>query len=279
MFGGVVIPDSGFSNTTSVQNDFILVDSKKDPICSDPMAQVLLKTQLKQYTADQAGSTEELHAIIQYPPARQVFYEFLCNALCEENLEFYLAVQRLKDFEQNNEEDIFSDSESSTSNIKEKKRSSYALHAMAIDILERFLADTAPKPINIDFYMRENLLKTLESDDPEYLIQNFSEAQNVIYSLLLHDAFPKYRDGKLYKEFRENLLNQEPVDRVNSPDVKKLGKDKWVPDKETSQCMACSISFTLLNRRVCFIIIIIVLLDKVLIVNIEYSIIVEFVGN
>ena len=248
MFGPQAI---GLFSPFAVVPPFVVVDTKRDRVCSDPMAQIFLKTELKSMTSTATPCLEEMSTLVSYPPSREVFYKFLESTYCEENLEFWLAVERLKDYEYfSNEDSLFSDGDQAGIDGNNGSKSTYKVHNIALDILNRFLADTAPKPINVDYTLRERLLSTFESEDSESMISAFADAQGVILALLFHDAYPKFRDSELFREFVDGLLSQTPIIRPMEKETKKVSKQDWIPDKEASQCMVCSISFTLINRRV-----------------------------
>lgn len=239
-----------FAAQTKAEN-FLIVDYSKDKVFLDADEQERYKNILKLFNHKPGTAFEELDAIVHYPSTRESFYKYLCKLYCEENLEFWVAVERLKYSDLDDTEQILSDEELSPKS-KSSRINSYRIHNDGLDILNRFLSDTAAKPINIDGDMRNSLLEVFETDDCQEFMKVFSEAQSTVFSLLLYDSFPKYKESQEYKQIVANIENEDNIETQSSIiKPKKLNKQDWIPDKDAPQCMVCSVTFTLINRRVC----------------------------
>lgn len=218
------------SNQIPAVPTFQIVDSNRDLILQNKKKLQKLYDRLKQ----QLAPSKELYNIILFPQTRIIFYQFLEKNYCEENLEFFIDVQRLRDkykvattrkiiFKSPEEGPISSeeiDIEGKIEEVKEKnqiKSKSYEIHNEGLEILSKYLTDEAIKPINIDFQLRNKLIDSIE-ESIENLLSSFALAQNTIFSLLLMDSFPRFKSYEPYKEFIAAVASNEidPLEFYNS---------------------------------------------------------------
>ena len=207
------------SNQIPAIQEFQLLDNNRDLILQKKKKLQKLCEQFKV----PLSPSKELHTIILFPQTRIMLYQFLEKNYCEENLEFFIDVQRLKDkFKNTTTKKIIKSPDSPMSSeeidiegkieeIKEKnqmKSKSYELHNEGLEILSRYLTDEAIKPINIDFQMRKKLIDSIE-ESIENLLASFTQAQNTIFSLLLMDSFARFKLFEPYKDFLAQVLNNE----------------------------------------------------------------------
>lgn len=227
-------------------------------------------------------SSGDLMAIIRHPYARKCFYAFLASKYCEENLEFFVEVERIKslmhdlELEDLTDDDDDDDDDHASEEQKEckrvKSRQGFQLNQMALRIVNQFLTDNAPKPININYGQRMALLAALDDSNLDNLWNSLTAAQTSIFTLIQHELYPQFKASPAYKEMFSKLkasspedFSQEASDQPPEPHgfmafipslafapetvPQIVDKDKWVRDSEAPRCMVCSQLFTFTFRR------------------------------
>ena len=255
------------------ETSFRVVDEKKDRICKDSHEQEEIFEKLIHFSHTNAPpSATELEYICRHPDSRLLFYNYLKTQHCEENLEFWILVERMKSIPPQEGEEPFSGPTSPLLSPRsghhrqrilethQRSRDSFVIHQAGLTIMDDYLSDMAAKAINIDYRKRAELLDVFESEDTEAIVESFESAQNDVFRLLFDNAFLAFRHDAQYIEFLEgNYHPPRPVTKSppsspssNLPEAqRKMRKEDWIPDKEASNCMACNVPFTLILRRVC----------------------------
>ncbi|KAE9417591.1 hypothetical protein Angca_003476 [Angiostrongylus cantonensis] len=124
------------------------------------------------------------------PKLRQPFQAFLEQQFCAENLNFYVAVERFRDMQFNNEN-------------KASERANFARH-----IYERHFATNSAEPVNVDNSTSKRIRETMEAG--KYPRNTFDLAQYQIFHLLKYDCWPRFlRAGGVQPEFSDEELAEE----------------------------------------------------------------------
>uniref|UniRef100_A0A3Q3X9U3 RGS domain-containing protein n=1 Tax=Mola mola TaxID=94237 RepID=A0A3Q3X9U3_MOLML len=101
-----------------------------------------------------------------------VFRHFLRSEFSDENLDFWLAVERFK-----------------------KTRSANKMATRAAKIYDEFISTTAGRQVNVDSSVRESTYQRLR---PEVNPASFQLAQDQIFSLMETDSYPRFLRSRLY---------------------------------------------------------------------------------
>ncbi|XP_075877007.1 regulator of G-protein signaling 21-like [Nelusetta ayraudi] len=115
---------------------------------------------------------ESLESLLSQKWGQIVFREFLKTEFCEENLDFWLACQDFKNFEEPEE-----------------------LQRRAKNIYEEFVRKDAPKQVNLDFNTSHIISQSLQR--PSALC--FVTAQRKIFSLMENGSFPRFLQSEYYQ--------------------------------------------------------------------------------
>ncbi|VDM52795.1 unnamed protein product [Angiostrongylus costaricensis] len=122
--------------------------------------------------------------VLRDPKLRQPFQAFLEQQFCAENLNFYVAVERFRDMQFNNE-------------------TNFARH-----IYERHFATNSAEPVNVDNSTSKRIRETMEAG--KYPRNTFDLAQYQIFHLLKYDCWPRFlRAGGVQPEFSDEELAEE----------------------------------------------------------------------
>ncbi|EYB97887.1 hypothetical protein Y032_0136g1981 [Ancylostoma ceylanicum] len=128
--------------------------------------------------------------VLRDPKLRQPFQLFLEQQFCAENLNFYVAVERFRDMQFNNES-------------KASERASFARH-----IYERHFAANSTEPVNVDNSTSKRIRETMQGG--KYPRNTFDLAQYQIFHLLKYDCWPRFlRAGGVQPEFSDEELAEE----------------------------------------------------------------------
>ncbi|KAJ1370787.1 hypothetical protein KIN20_032593 [Parelaphostrongylus tenuis] len=128
--------------------------------------------------------------VLRDPKLRQPFQAFLEQQFCAENLNFYVAVERFRDMQFNNEN-------------KASERANFARH-----IYERHFATNSTEPVNVDNSTSKRIRETMEAG--KYPRNTFDLAQYQIFHLLKYDCWPRFlRAGGVQPEFSDEELAEE----------------------------------------------------------------------
>ncbi|ETN70592.1 regulator of G protein signaling domain protein [Necator americanus] len=128
--------------------------------------------------------------VLRDPKLRQPFQLFLEQQFCAENLNFYVAVERFRDMQFNNES-------------KASERASFARH-----IYERHFAANSTEPVNVDNSTSKRIRETMQAG--KYPRNTFDLAQYQIFHLLKYDCWPRFlRAGGVQPEFSDEELAEE----------------------------------------------------------------------
>jgi regulator of G-protein signaling len=103
-----------------------------------------------------------------------VFRKFLCQEHSEENLDFWLACERFK------------------------AAASEDLTQLARDICGQFVADRAPRQVNLSCLTRTQVLEGARAGRPTAAL--FAKAQSRIHTLMENDSYPRFLASPLYAE-------------------------------------------------------------------------------
>uniref|UniRef100_A0A4W3JRG3 RGS domain-containing protein n=1 Tax=Callorhinchus milii TaxID=7868 RepID=A0A4W3JRG3_CALMI len=107
------------------------------------------------------------------------FRTFLKKEFSDENIDFWLACEDYK-----------------------KTKSATKLASKAKKIYSEFIKSNAPKEINIDFVTREAITRNIGT--PTH--SSFDMAQEVIYSLMAKDCYPRFLRSDTYLELLKNKI-------------------------------------------------------------------------
>ena len=162
-------------------------------------------------------SREDLIDIITLPQTRTLFYEYLKERFCEENLEFYVEIERLrvnlieyqanKQAKEDQKAKKGTNNNNNNNNIEQKSREKRAnsngllIQRQLLQILTRYLADNAIKPVNIDYYSRKSLVENLEGHQPNLLLDSLVKVKEEIAILLYNELYIKFRASQELTQF------------------------------------------------------------------------------
>ncbi|XP_040910234.1 regulator of G-protein signaling 21-like [Toxotes jaculatrix] len=126
----------------------------------------------RQETNEASLLGESLETLLSQKCGQIAFRDFLKSEFCEENLDFWLACQEFKTFDSS----------------EERTR-------RAAKIYEEFVSPGSPRQVNVDFYTRELISRSLREPSPSC----FVVAQKKIYSLMANGSFPRFIQSEQYK--------------------------------------------------------------------------------
>ncbi|XP_046914367.2 regulator of G-protein signaling loco [Dermatophagoides farinae] len=131
-----------------------------------------------------------LDQLLRYENGRKLFMEFLRKEFSEENLEFWLECQRLKNM-------IIIDDKSNKTLIKE--------------IYSKYISLNGSKTINIDC----KTLKTIRMNINNPTINIYDQAARHVFELMKNDSYERFLQTSEYRNFRSNL-SMKNTDRLSS---------------------------------------------------------------
>ncbi|XP_070775321.1 regulator of G-protein signaling 21-like [Enoplosus armatus] len=129
---------------------------------------------------------ESLETLLSQKCGQIAFRDFLKSEFCEENLDFWLACQEFKTFDSPEE-----------------------LIRAAASIYEEFVRAESPKQVNLDFYTREIISKSLQQPSPSC----FVVAQRTIYSLMENGSFTRFIQSEQYQVLFDAASKQRGLRR------------------------------------------------------------------
>uniref|UniRef100_A0A669CR57 RGS domain-containing protein n=1 Tax=Oreochromis niloticus TaxID=8128 RepID=A0A669CR57_ORENI len=112
-----------------------------------------------------------------------VFRHFLRSEFSEENLDFWLAVERFK-----------------------KTRPSNKMAARAAKIYDHFISTTAARQVNVDSAIREATNQSLRLGVSS---ASFQLAQEQIFNLMETDSYPRFLKSRLYTQLTAQVKQGE----------------------------------------------------------------------
>uniref|UniRef100_A0A8C7XV82 RGS domain-containing protein n=1 Tax=Oryzias sinensis TaxID=183150 RepID=A0A8C7XV82_9TELE len=121
---------------------------------------------------------ESLEALLTNQYGLAVFRHFLRSEFSEENLDFWLAVERFKN-----------------------TRPFSKMAARAVKIQEEFISANAARQVNVDASVREMTNQSLRLGVTP---TSFQLAQDQIFSLMETDSYPRFLKSRLYAHRPEN---------------------------------------------------------------------------
>ncbi|XP_059998012.1 regulator of G-protein signaling 21 [Lagenorhynchus albirostris] len=124
--------------------------------------------------------SENMDTLLTNQAGLHAFRTFLKSEFSEENVELWLVCEDFK-----------------------KTESAEKIASKAKMIYSEFIEADAPEEINIDFSTRDLISKNIA----ETTLKCFDEAQQVIYSLMTKDSFPRFLKSEIYKK----LVNSKQV--------------------------------------------------------------------
>ncbi|KAH6668294.1 regulator of G-protein signaling [Halenospora varia] len=156
------------------------------------------------------SNTQKLDRILNDAALRLLFRENLRETHCEENLSFYLDVDKfLQSCKTATRVNSLSSGKSSSGNldsVKEAMASTYAIY-------NAFLAPGSPCELNIDHLLRNQLAirmtKAVGQDAAiieilAEVIKLFEEAQLSVFNLMASDSVPKFMQSSKYEQTLQN---------------------------------------------------------------------------
>jgi hypothetical protein len=193
-----------------------------------------LQEEILELSQRDSPSMKELLCVLRHPESRQIFYNFLCKSFCQENLEFWVAVERLK--HEASLPNCFGPLSQPTSpqpspNCSPPREgsplrttstlscNSFTVPRQGLCIMERFLSDSAPMPINIDYQLRSQLLEVMEAEDMHAFVDCFAQAQSVVCHLMFMDSYTRFRNSASFKSFLEGNSPEFPALALEVPTV------------------------------------------------------------
>ncbi|KAH6661762.1 developmental regulator flbA [Halenospora varia] len=156
------------------------------------------------------SNTQELDKILSDAALRLLFRENLRDTHCEENLSFYLDVDK---FLQSCKIVIKANSLSSGTSSPGNLDSARETMASAYGIYNAFLAAGSPGELNIDHSLRNQLAirmtKAVGQDAPMIeslteVTRLFEEAQLSVFELMASDSVPKFMQSSRYEQTLKN---------------------------------------------------------------------------
>eukprot|EP00062_Callorhinchus_milii_P010885 gi/632956298/ref/XP_007893888.1/ PREDICTED: regulator of G-protein signaling 21 [Callorhinchus milii] len=117
--------------------------------------------------------SESVDSLLAHKSGQAAFRTFLKKEFSDENIDFWLACEDYK-----------------------KTKSATKLASKAKKIYSEFIKSNAPKEINIDFVTREAITRNIGT--PTH--SSFDMAQEVIYSLMAKDCYPRFLRSDTYLE-------------------------------------------------------------------------------
>uniref|UniRef100_A0A8C7XTU9 RGS domain-containing protein n=1 Tax=Oryzias sinensis TaxID=183150 RepID=A0A8C7XTU9_9TELE len=121
---------------------------------------------------------ESLEALLTNQYGLAVFRHFLRSEFSEENLDFWLAVERFKN-----------------------TRPFSKMAARAVKIQEEFISANAARQVNVDASVREMTNQSLRLGVTP---TSFQLAQDQIFSLMETDSYPRFLKSRLYAQLADH---------------------------------------------------------------------------
>ncbi len=169
-----------------------------------------------------------LQELVKRPECQTFFYNYLRTHLCAENLDFVQAVDRFK-------------------RAQEREQGFAPIVALATAIYERFIAESAPAPINVSAARRELLEDSLTARDAKaFPIDLFDpEVVACMNEMVPHHA--TFRESQLYTDMvshvdrlRENDLTAQQLAEANSNHVSQVERSlNSFLMRHLSSCLLC----------------------------------------
>ncbi|XP_076747352.1 regulator of G-protein signaling 3 isoform X4 [Maylandia zebra] len=125
---------------------------------------------------------ESLESLLSNQYGLTVFRHFLRSEFSEENLDFWLAVERFK-----------------------KTRPSNKMAARAAKIYDHFISTTASRQVNVDSAIREATNQSLRLGVSS---ASFQLAQEQIFNLMETDSYPRFLKSRLYTQLASHNTEQ-----------------------------------------------------------------------
>ncbi|KAK7877257.1 hypothetical protein WMY93_032032 [Mugilogobius chulae] len=124
---------------------------------------------------------ESFEQLLQCKTGVLMFEKHLRTEYSEENLLFYLDCEAFRNLPPESDR-----------------------KAAARRIFREYVANGAPRQINIDSATRAEISSSLSDPEPEC----FSRAQRTVYSLMEHDSYPRFIKGSVYQALRHSARSR-----------------------------------------------------------------------
>ncbi|KAH8587014.1 regulator of G-protein signaling [Bisporella sp. PMI_857] len=156
------------------------------------------------------SNTRMLDRILNDAALRLLFREYLRDTLCEENLLFYLDVNK---FLQSCKVQIEANSSSSANRALGNLASAQEALASAYALYNAFIAPGSPCELNIDYLLRNQLAirMTKAGGQDAAIVESlvdvsklFEQAQLSVVKLMVSDSIPKFIQSSKYEQILEN---------------------------------------------------------------------------
>ncbi|KAL2090365.1 hypothetical protein ACEWY4_015053 [Coilia grayii] len=125
---------------------------------------------------------ESMNTLLSSRYGRIAFHVFMKSEFCEENLEFWIACEDLRQI-----------------------KSPTKLRSRARGIYEQFVKCESPKEVNLDFFTRDAIEQSLHNPS----LSCFSSAQTKVYSLMENNCYPRFLLSSLYSDLRSAAVQKE----------------------------------------------------------------------
>ncbi|XP_028924371.1 LOW QUALITY PROTEIN: regulator of G-protein signaling 20 [Ornithorhynchus anatinus] len=116
--------------------------------------------------------------LMMTPAGRNTFREFLRSEFSEENMQFWMACEELKQ-------------EASKTKVEEKAKLIY----------DNYISSLSPREVSLDSRVREVINENMQ--EPSQHI--FDDAQLQIYTLMHRDSYPRFMNSAIYKDLLRSL--------------------------------------------------------------------------
>ncbi|XP_038622544.1 regulator of G-protein signaling 20 [Tachyglossus aculeatus] len=116
--------------------------------------------------------------LMMTPAGRNTFREFLRSEFSEENMQFWMACEELKQ-------------EASKNKVEEKAKLIY----------DDYISSLSPREVSLDSRVREVINENMQ--EPSQHI--FDDAQLQIYTLMHRDSYPRFMNSAIYKDLLRSL--------------------------------------------------------------------------
>jgi len=143
---------------------------------------------------ERAGSNPSLDKLLSDPLGTDYFMKYLSTAYCEENLLFWLEVEKYKKLD------------------KDKP-------AKGVEIYERFIKSGSPMDIGMESQITKNIEQKIANKD--FIPELYQEAQEKILFLLKANSYSRFLQSDYCKELVE-ISATEDGQNVNEPDQEDL---------------------------------------------------------
>ncbi|XP_063056165.1 regulator of G-protein signaling 2-like [Engraulis encrasicolus] len=176
------------STKTHTANTHMDKKVKKSKSWRSQLSYLLKNSQRKRPTAPTVEEldqwAESMDKLLGSRYGRIAFHVFMKSEYCEENLEFWIACEELRQI-----------------------KSSNKLRSKARAIYEEFVKCESPKEVNLDYLTRDAIEQTLSLASPSPSC--FTGAQTKVYSLMENNCYPRFLLSSLYCDLRTSATQRD----------------------------------------------------------------------